>query len=133
MQAGAVDFVEKPVKQDAFTDIVMRHLPDMWANLFNAFLLANYGNASLTFDDLRRHFRFSRSYGSAQFKKHLGKSFRARLREIRVEKAKYLLDETELQLQEISYQCGFRAQARLTEAFRAFYGVTPSEYRKKQT
>ena len=105
----------------------------MWANAFNAFLLANYGNAALAFDDVVQHFRFSRGYGSVLFKKHMGKSFRARLLEMRVVKAIALLVETDLQLQEIAYQSGFRTQARLTEAFRAFYGVTPSEYRKKQT
>lgn len=50
---------------------------------------------------------------------------------VRVRRARYLIDNhPELSLGEICLACGFQSQGTFTRAYRTFYGITPSEYRK---
>lgn len=50
---------------------------------------------------------------------------------VRVRRARYLIDShPELSLGEICLACGFQSQGTFTRAYRTFYGITPSEYRK---
>lgn len=50
---------------------------------------------------------------------------------VRVRRARYLIDNhSELSLGEICHACGFQSQGTFTRAYRTFYGITPSEYRK---
>lgn len=50
---------------------------------------------------------------------------------VRVRRARYLIDShPELALGEICLACGFQSQGTFTRAYRTFYGITPSEYRK---
>lgn len=50
---------------------------------------------------------------------------------VRVRRARYLIDNhSELSLGEICHACGFKSQGTFTRAYRTFYGITPSEYRK---
>lgn len=50
---------------------------------------------------------------------------------VRIRRARYLIDShPELSLGEICLACGFQSQGTFTRAYRTFYGITPSEYRK---
>ena len=80
------------------------------------------------------HFRFSKSHGHILFKKHLNKTFREALREVRCRKAMVLLKKRPTtQIAKIAAMCGFRTTSRLSEAFKRLYGVSPSVYRRKWT
>ncbi len=133
IKAGAVSVFDKPIEKDVFLVKVKKYMPlqDIWKSWLESFLEANYSNADLRFKDVRRYFRFSKSHGYALFKKHLGKTFREALREVRIEKAKSLITETPLSISEIAESCGFRSPQRLNEAFRRLYGISPRVYRKK--
>ena len=132
-KAGAVSVFDKPIKRDVFLAKIKKYMPpqDMWKTWLESFLEAHYSDPELRFENVRRHFRFSKSYGYALFKKHLGKTFREALREVRIEKAKSLLEETRLPVYEIAERCGFRSPQRLNEAFKRLYGVSPLAHRKK--
>ena len=133
IKAGAVSVFDKPIEKDVFLTKVKKYMPpqDIWKTWLESFLEANYSNPELKFADVMRYFRFSKSHGYALFKKHLGKTFRKALREVRIEKAKSLIKETPLPISEISESCGFRSPQRLNEAFRRLYGTSPRAYRKK--
>ena len=133
LKAGAVSVFDKPIKKDVFLAKLKEYMPpqDIWKTWLESFLEAHYSNPKLKFKDVRHYFRFSKSYGYALFKKHLGKTFRESLREVRVEKAKCLLEETRLPIYEIAKRCGFRESSRFNEAFRRLYGIPPLAYRKK--
>ncbi|MXV84744.1 helix-turn-helix transcriptional regulator, partial [Candidatus Poribacteria bacterium] len=73
----------------------------------------------------------SRSYGCKLFKKYLGKTFREALREVRIGKAKSLLEETLLPISEIAESSGFHSSSRFREAFKRLYGISPRAYRQK--
>lgn len=96
-----------------------------------SYLNANYSNPDLSFADLRREFRFSRSYGCRLFRQYFGKPFREKLREIRITRAERWITETPLYMKEIAAECGFSSPNRFFEAFRRLHGVSPVEYRKR--
>jgi AraC family transcriptional regulator, regulatory protein of adaptative response / methylated-DNA-[protein]-cysteine methyltransferase len=47
----------------------------------------------------------------------------------RVQKAKRLIDETEMPMSEIAFAAGFRSLRRFNDAFRAIYGRPPTSFR----
>ncbi|MEM8774937.1 MAG: AraC family transcriptional regulator [Pseudomonadota bacterium] len=51
--------------------------------------------------------------------------------ERRVERACRLLSETDTQLAEIAYSCGFSSQSHMTSTFSKYMGTTPGRYRKE--
>ena len=104
---------------------------DLWKTKLESFLNEHYSNPELKFDDLMDHFKISRSYGCELFKKYLGKPFREALREVRIGKAKSLLEETLLPISEIAENSGFRSSSRFREAFKRLYGISPRAYRQK--
>ena len=58
-----------------------------WKSWLESYLDENYRNPDLSFGDLMRKLRFSRSYGCRLFQQHFGKSFLEKLREIRIAQA----------------------------------------------
>jgi len=65
------------------------------------------------------------------FKPHVGTTFEARLRDIRLDEACRLMQQDDVSLKAIAYQVGFRAPSQFTRAFRARYGVSPLAYRAR--
>jgi AraC family transcriptional regulator len=63
------------------------------------------------------------------FKRSTGSSPHQYVLERRLERAKELLRKTGLSLSEIALQAGFADQSHLTNVFRRFIGVTPSQFR----
>ena len=51
------------------------------------------------------------------------------LTELRVEKAKELLEDMTINVKDISQKVGFRDSSYFTKVFKRITGVTPSEYR----
>ncbi len=100
-------------------------------NWMASFLNTNYSNPDLCFDDVRREFRFSPSYGCRLFRGYFGKTFREKLRETRIAGAAQLITETIMYMKEIAAECGFRSSKRLCEAFVRIHGISPVEFRKR--
>lgn len=73
----------------------------------------------------------SRRLFEISFKKVVGRSPAAELQRMRIEKARQLLIATELTIEQITNQCGFRRRERLHEAFKRITGYTPGAYRKQ--
>ena len=64
-----------------------------------------------------------------RFVEHLGRTPAAEIRRVRIEVAKQLLVDTDLNMGEIARKCGFREQDLFSRTFRRVLGVTPSQYR----
>jgi AraC-like DNA-binding protein len=64
------------------------------------------------------------------FKKLYGDTVFNVLRNARLAKASYLLQNTELSLPEIAYSIGYNSQANFTTAFRQHFGQTPKNVRQ---
>lgn len=80
--------------------------------------------------DIAGYFHLDLNYISRLFKKKTGKNLKDYLTEKRMEKALYLLANTDLKIYEISEASGYMDYFYFTRVFRKFTGLTPSEWRE---
>ena len=73
---------------------------------------------------------FSPSYFSALFKKETGEGFAKYLTRVRMEKAKELLQQTNLPVSEICAQVGYSDLKHFTQNFKKETNLNPGQYRK---
>ncbi len=130
--AYVVSAFDKPIERESFVAGISKCLPmqDTWEHRVDSFLENNYGNPELKFEDVERHFRFSRSYGYRMFKQHLGESFSVRLRRVRLAKSELALKNSTASISEIAYQCGFASLSTFSKVFKAKVGLNPTTYRR---
>ena len=123
---------DKPIDKDVFLANIRKYMPlqDLWKSRLESFLEDNHSNPNLRFEDVVRYFRFSKSYGYALFKKHLGESFSKSLRNVRVAKAEEALKNTTASISEIAYLCGFGSLSTFSKVFKEKYGNSPTKYRR---
>lgn len=92
------------------------------------FIEKNLQNSNFSVEELSRLTNMSRV---SLYKKILlitGKTPVEFIRYIRLEKAKHLLETSQLNISEICYKVGFNTPKYFTKAFKAEYNVLPSEY-----
>lgn len=70
------------------------------------------------------------SYLGIVLRQETGKTFVEYLTDLRMEKAKHLLQYTDKKNYEISELCGYSTPAYFSTVFKSATGLTPSEYRK---
>ena len=74
----------------------------------------------------------SRKTLCTRFKQETGVTFATYVRNLRIERAKRLLDTTEFEVSEIAYQTGFSSQSHLQTVFKRTTGYTPREWRMRE-
>jgi len=89
----------------------------------------NLSNCRLSNDDLARETGISRSLFQRRFREETGKTIRDFLIEARLNKAKALLENSDLSLVEISELVGFGRQSYLGHVFKKHLGITPGSLR----
>jgi len=87
----------------------------------------------ITADDLARAARLSRSRLCYLFKAETGVAPMKYLKRCRIEKARDLLDSTPLSVKEIRSSVGLSDRSHFTRGFKETFGVTPFEYRRKNS
>jgi len=65
------------------------------------------------------------------FRRHVGASPVQTAKTFRLQRAKRLLDETDLRITEIAYRAGFKSLRRFNAAFADLYNRPPSDFRKR--
>lgn len=93
-----------------------------------AFVEANYFN-DFSVEEMASFVGLSRSQLYRIFKNTLGISTQAYILQYRLNKARYLVCNTELGVAEIALSCGFPDQSYFTRCFRARFGMAPLAYR----
>ncbi|MFT9816464.1 AraC family transcriptional regulator [Lysinibacillus sp. NPDC056185] len=88
-------------------------------------------NENITVNKLASLEHYNRSYYSDWFLKETGKSPSAYIQELRLNKAKELLLNTDLPILHIAIQVGFEHQSSLTRLFQKYGEITPSQFRIK--
>lgn len=76
------------------------------------------------------HISMNYSLFSYAFKQYTGTNFVNFLKDIRMEKAKELLEKTDLRIVEISQKIGYENEKHFMKIFKVTCGVSPTEYRK---
>lgn len=69
---------------------------------------------------------------SRLFDQHIGASPAETAQSVRLQRAKRLLDATDVSMTEIAFRAGFGSLRRFNAAFRAMYGRSPSELRPRR-
>jgi AraC family transcriptional regulator len=86
-------------------------------------------DSGLTLTLLAAESGYSRTHFYRMFKAAMGQAPHRYLLELRLKKAESLLTGRSLSLIDIAFACGFSSHAHFSTAFRARYGMSPSEYR----
>ncbi|WP_146752150.1 response regulator [Paenibacillus taichungensis] len=76
------------------------------------------------------HVSLNYAYFSNLFKKNIGKGFAEYLRDVRMDKARRLLAETDHKIVEVAAMVGYESYKSFTRAFRLAMEIQPTEYRQ---
>lgn len=85
----------------------------------------------ITLDDIAGRSGFSIYYFCKMFKKYYNSSFTDYLSTIRIERAKVLLRDPQMNIKEITQMIGYVDPNYFTRVFKKYEGITPTEYRNK--
>ncbi|AOZ91805.1 response regulator [Paenibacillus crassostreae] len=77
------------------------------------------------------HVSLNYAYFSNLFKKNIGKGFAEYLRDVRLDKARRLLAETDHKIVEVAAMVGYESYKSFTRAFRDVMNMQPTEYRQQ--
>lgn len=116
------------VTQRRSTEVIYREHPDLDAAIR---FIRDHACDGITIADVEKHVLLSRRSLHRMFKKFRGNSPGDEIRQHRLERARRLLLETDLNLAEISSRCCFGSLTYLGRAFRQKHGVPPSIFREK--
>ncbi len=82
---------------------------------------------------LADHLGIGTRHLSRLFQRHIGASPIQTAKTFRLQRAKRLLDNTDLQITEIAYRAGFKSLRRFNAAFVDLYGRPPSDFRRRRS
>lgn len=86
---------------------------------------------NLSLEDFAKDFGYSTYYLSKKFKQETGQTFKEYLRGIRLERAGFLLRNSDLSVLEISEKLQFCSASYFSDSFRKQYGNSPTAYREQ--
>lgn len=95
-----------------------------------------YLDGDVTIHDLARHLGLARHHLTQVLNENLGKNFYQFINEYRVEEACELIrndHEKELTLLAVAFRSGFNTKSAFNSIFKRFTGLSPSEYRERET
>lgn len=95
------------------------------------YIQENYANVTL--EMIAQKFHYTPEYTSKLIKDTTGMTFKKILQNIRMERACYLLWDTNLTIQNIGYQIGYENVEHFVRTFKKVIGMTPTEYRKSES
>ncbi|MBQ7657641.1 MAG: helix-turn-helix domain-containing protein, partial [Butyrivibrio sp.] len=93
--------------------------------------IEDHFDKDISLDDVSRVVNISPYYFSKVFKEASGLNFIEYLTNIRIEKAKNLLENSNLSIKEICVSCGYTDPNYFSRSFKKNVGVTPTEYKEK--
>lgn len=107
-----------------------RHVPDLTEQAIR-YMEANFFR-DIKISALAKELGVTRSYFSSVFTGKTGLSPYEYLIDFRIEKAKTLLENSDLNISEIAYSVGFAGIERFSSMFRGRVGINPVAYRKQK-
>jgi len=136
--------IQEATNIEELSDALYRIVDDMAAIIFTFqgirhaaalkkaehYLLENYAR-KISLREIAKIAGFSAPYFSTIFKEEMGENFSRYLNRLRVEKAGYLLVNTNYSLSKITRVCGFEDQSWFSKIFKIFTGISPGKYRNQ--
>lgn len=90
----------------------------------------NHYYENMTINNLAQMMHYNEYYFMKIFKQYTGKTFIYYINEIRIEKSKYLILNTDLSITEIATKVGFNNTSYYIKKFQHLQGITPHKFRK---
>lgn len=91
--------------------------------------IENNYKEDIALQDVAGLFGYSDVYFCKLFKQNFGKNFITYLNEFRIDRAKELLADPQINIKDVSVEAGYRDANYFTRVFKRMVGKTPSEYR----
>ena len=120
-EGGQAQYIERPVAQRVTNDPIAQAAE--WA--------LEHLNDDLGVDQLAAAAHLSRRSFVRAFRASTGTTPAAWVRSQRLDEARRLLETTDLSVDHVSESCGFGNTVTLRQNFRAAFGCTPSNYRRR--
>jgi len=98
-----------------------------------AFMETNMDNAQLTIAEFAEALNLGRSVFTNKLKAILGLTPVEFVQEMRLKRARQLLDTRNFTIMEVAYQTGFNDPKYFSLCFKKYYGMRPSVYLKQST
>ena len=93
------------------------------------FIEANISNPDLGLSLVSEELKITPTYFSAFFIREVGIGFNEYITKQRIERAKHLLSETNMRINEVGEECGFRSDSYFGMVFKKHTGMSPGEFR----
>ena len=123
LNAALMEIIEKGIKLDT----PKRNLsPAIEKAIF--YIMTDVGK-KFSLEEIASLCHLSPSYFSTLFRQETGKAFIKYVNDMRIEKAKILLQENKKSVLDISLECGFNTLTHFIKIFKQITGLTPSQYR----
>jgi LacI family transcriptional regulator len=110
------------------TDVVALSDPKVAAAIRFIRLHAHEG---IQVNDILHAIPMARRVLESRFRRFLGRTPLEEIRRVRMEKAKELLERTDMPVEQVAERCGFKDVKRLYVVFRSFTGMTPARWRRQ--
>ena len=147
LRSGVTDYLLKPIEENELRVCLEKWLEKRKEDASNVILAEDEKTptstieqvlqyikktqlAQVTLKDAAESVHMNPSYLSQLFKQQLNKKFVDYITELRIEKAKWLLERTSLRISEVSERVGYGDLAYFSNNFKKITGSTPSEFRK---
>lgn len=146
IRLGVVDYLIKPVRYDQLLECfervkakldqryaaqvpVSRGYYDQIIEKVKKYLYENYRHASL--EEASSCVNLSPTYLSKVFKEKSGMNFSEMLTKVRMEKSCELLRDSQYKAYDVAFYVGYDNPKNFSRAFKAYYKISPMEYRKQ--
>lgn len=114
---------EISIQKNPYTEVVTNCIKYLEENYYKQISLKELGDFS----------GYSDVHLLRLFKKDTGKTPHDYLTELRIRHAKEMLNSTDLTIEAISFECGFKSTSHFKTLFKSYTGLTPGNYRKNTT
>lgn len=92
----------------------------------------NHFGDPLTLENVSKIAGYSPNYFNYKFKEYTGVSFKQYLSDLRFTVARRMLETTNVSVEEIGAECGFRNASNFSLGFKKKYGTSPLHYRERK-
>ncbi len=90
-----------------------------------------YQDPGITIEGIAGELNLVPTYVSTLFKKEANISFSQYLSDYRIQKAKELLEQTDMKIKDVAFETGFGTYNNFTRVFKKKLGITPNEYKNQ--
>ena len=91
----------------------------------------NHLDESISYESIAKRFNFSPYYFHRMFSAIVSKTITAHIRDRRLLSACMQLSKTNNTITDVCFNCGYNSTQSFSRAFKAAYGISPSEYRRQ--